>query len=282
MRKLMFGLFGLTVSLTWAQTRVTSLTGDIRVHPDFESKSLGNKRQVTVYLPPGYDASPKRRYRVLLMHDGQNIFDGMRSFIPNQEWRADETATSLIEAGLIEPIIIVGVDNAGMDRGNEYLPLEIRAGGGQKIGGKADQYAAFLIDEVLPFIKKTYRVAPGKVGVCGSSFGGIISLHLGLAHPEVFDRIGVFSPSLWVGGGAMTRRVAALPRAFASRFWIDMGTQEAPEAEAAAKGLGQAFVARGWKMGENVTVVIDKGAQHNERAWAQRFPSFLMWMYGRR
>src|SRR5947208_12782348 len=97
-----------------------TLTGDIRVHKSFHSKILDNDVYVIVYLPPGYQRDKAKRYSVFYLHDGQNIFDGATSFIPGQEWRADEIAQSLILAGKIEPLVIVGVYNTGTDRVNEY------------------------------------------------------------------------------------------------------------------------------------------------------------------
>ncbi|HVL39797.1 MAG TPA: alpha/beta hydrolase-fold protein, partial [Fimbriimonadaceae bacterium] len=114
--------------------RRQSLTGDIRHHRDFESKILGNKRNLIVYLPPDY-AKQTRRYPVVYLHDGQNVFDGLTSYIPNQEWRADEAAEALIRAELIEPLILVGIDNAGIARGDEYLPTRTKFGDNEA-GGK--------------------------------------------------------------------------------------------------------------------------------------------------
>lgn len=99
-----------------------TLTGDIRFHKSFHSKTLGNDRDVVIYLPPGYELNKNKRYAVLYLHDGQNLFDGATSFIPGKEWRVDETAQSLISAGKIEPLIIVGIYNAGKDRIDEYTP----------------------------------------------------------------------------------------------------------------------------------------------------------------
>ena len=80
-----------------------TLTGDIRFHKGFHSNILNNDRDVVVYLPPGYEAHKEQRYPVFYLHDGQNLFDGATSFIPGQEWRADESAQSLIAAGIVEP-----------------------------------------------------------------------------------------------------------------------------------------------------------------------------------
>src|SRR5207342_1318190 len=81
-----------------------TLTGDIQSHPNFPSKTLGNSRDVLVYLPPGYRRSRTRRYPVLYLQDGQNIFDAATAF-GGVEWGADETAQRLIDQKLIEPLI---------------------------------------------------------------------------------------------------------------------------------------------------------------------------------
>src|SRR5579883_3229668 len=91
--------------------RAHTLTGSFRAHPQFHSRFLDRNRDILVYLPPGYETDSRRRYPVLYMHDGQNLFDGATSFIPGQEWRLDETAQQLIQAGTIEPLIIVGIYN---------------------------------------------------------------------------------------------------------------------------------------------------------------------------
>src|SRR5882724_875274 len=138
---------------TFAQQPHT-LTGDIRARKSFHSNTLKTDREVIVYLPPGYDASKRKRYSVFYMHDGQNLFDGATSFIPGQEWRVDETAERLIAAGKIEPLIIVAVNNAGKDRINEYTPAEDAK---YKMGGKADLYGRMLVEELKPFIDSHYR-----------------------------------------------------------------------------------------------------------------------------
>src|SRR6266542_3617 len=96
-----------------AQTMHTRV-GDIRVHKTFHSKILNNDREVVVYLPPDYESDRRKRYSVLYLNDGQNLFDGATSFIAGQEWRVDETAQSLISARQIEPLIIVGIYNTAI------------------------------------------------------------------------------------------------------------------------------------------------------------------------
>jgi predicted alpha/beta superfamily hydrolase len=266
-----------------AQERVSSLTGDIRKHPGFRSEVLGNRRNLAVYLPPGYDEQTGRRYPVLYMHDGQNVFDGMTSFIPNKEWEADEAADRLIRAGKIEPIIIVAIDNAGMERGNEFLPTRAMGGGSREpYGGKADLYGRMISDEIKPMIDSTYRTKRGRAdtALCGSSFGGIVTLHLGLTRPDVFGKIAVVSPSLWWDEGVMMRRAEQLPRKLDLRIWLDMGTREGYVSLQNTRRLKWALEDRGWKIGKDLAYMEDSMAMHNEAAWAKRMEPILLFLFG--
>src|SRR5688572_33073724 len=129
-----------------------TLTGNIQRHANFPSKILGNRRDVLVYLPPGYRRSPKRHYPVLYLQDGQNVFDAATSFA-GVEWGADETAHRLIAAKLIEPIIIVAVANTGVDRIHEYAPTPARIDASKRIKskGRLRSYGRFLVEELKPF-----------------------------------------------------------------------------------------------------------------------------------
>jgi len=257
--------------------RMGSITGNVKFHDEFASKILGNKRKLGVYLPPNYAANPNRKYPVLYLLDGQNVFDGARSFIPNLEWRADEAAQRLIGAGLIDPIIIVAVDNGNTKRIDEYTPTRTERG-----GGEGDKFGQFLTTEVMPFINKTYRTDPlgPKTGLAGSSLGGLITAHLGLKYPTRFGRLGVMSPSVWWDNRVILRTVRGYSGTQRARVWIDMGTRESQEGTRDAQALRDAFLAKGWVSGRNLAYVEDGFAQHNEGAWANRFGEMLMFFYG--
>jgi hypothetical protein len=254
--------------------RVSSLTGEIRQHLAFESKILGNKRNISVYLPPDYDKT-RDRYPVLYMGDGQNCFDGATSYIPNQEWRADETAESLIRGKFVRPFIIVAIDNAQADRANEYLPTK-----SQGYGGRASDYGKFLVTEVKPFVDRTYRTktGPRDTALAGSSFGGIITSYLGLEYPGVFGRLGIFSPSVWFDNRVILKMVAAKAKP-GQRIYIDIGTKEGPFSTVEARQLRDAYAKAGYQLGRDLSYFEDAGAEHNERAWDHRFPSFVMWIW---
>lgn len=261
-----------------------TLTGDVRLHANFHSNILNNDRNVIVYLPPGYAQSRKQRYSVFYMHDGQNLFDGATSFIPGQEWRVDEVAQELIKAHKIEPLIIVGIYNAGSERVNEYTAA---ADPKYKAGGRADLYGRFLVEELKPFIDKTYRTKTdgAHTGLGGSSLGGLISLYLGLKYPEVFTRIAVVSPAVWWADDHIVHFTEAQTRKPPLRIWLDIGTKEGRDAKEAektmndARRLKNALMKKGWQEGTDLKYVEGENAEHNERAWAARTPQLLEFLF---
>ena len=270
-----------------AAQRTHTLTGDIRLHKDFHSQALNNNRDVIVYLPPGYDRDKRRRYSVFYLHDGQNLFDGATSFIPGQEWRLDETAQTLIVGGRIEPLIIVGIYNTGKDRVNEYTPVEDP---NYKAGGKADLYGRLLVEELKPFIDKTYRTKRGAshTGLGGSSLGGLVSIYLTLKYPKVFGRVAVVSPSVWWANNQIVRYVESLPKNPPLRIWLDIGTKEGRNADEAQKTvngarlLKESLIKKGWRLEEDLKYFEAQDAEHNERAWAARVEQILEFLFPRK
>ena len=253
-----------------------TLTGDFRTHESFHSKFLEWDHTLIVFRPPGYDADAARRYPVLYLHDGQNIFDQATSV--GQEWRVDETALGLITAGQMAPIVIVGIYNTGEHRIDEYTPT---VDAEHHHGGKADQYGRMLVEEIKPFIDREYRTLPDapNTGLGGSSLGGLLTMHLGLRHPGVFSRLAALSPSVWWDNRIIVREVNELPAKLPLRIWLDAGTQEGEEVIADARALRDALVAKGWIVGQDLTYIEAEGAQHNEASWASRVDSVLKFLY---
>lgn len=255
-----------------------TLTGDVRMHRNFPSEFL-SPRNVLVYLPPGYDTpeNKTRRYPVLYLHDGQNCFDGATSFIPGKEWRVDEAAQHLIETGQIEPLIIVAAYNTGVERMNEYTPTK----DGRGRGGKADTYGKLLTKELKPFIDSVYRTKRGAedTALGGSSLGGLVTLHLGLKHSDTFRRLAVLSPSVWWNNKAILKTVNNLGKRPSTRIWLDIGTAEGFSTLPDTRLLRDALFAKGWAIGKDLAYVEADGAEHNEEAWAARFPSILQYLF---
>src|SRR6266480_4524482 len=166
--------------------RKHTLTGNIKVHRAFPSKFLGNRRDILVYLPPGYRRFSWRRHSVLYLHDGQNIFDASTSF-GGVEWGVDETADQLIRNGQMDEVIIVGLYNTGANRLYEYTPCCDPTYG----GGGADSYEKFIIDTVKPYIDRGFRTIPKRedTALMGSSLGGLLSFYMGWTRSDIFSRV---------------------------------------------------------------------------------------------
>ena len=286
MRRALYLVATLTVMLALNNARARgfvpqaqhTLTGDFRTHAKFHSKFLPTDRDVLVYLPPGYAREKHRRYPVLYLHDGQNLFDGATSFIPGQEWRVDETAQSLIESRAIEPVIIVGIYNTGKERVDEYTPS---ADPKIKMGGKAELYGRLIVEELKPFIDSHYRTKSDAkdTGLGGSSLGGLVTMYLGLRYPNVFGKLAVVSPSVWWDNRRILGDVSAFGSKQHARIWLDMGTDEGPNAASDARSLRDALVAKGWRLGADLEYFEAVGAKHTETAWAQRVDPMLRFLF---
>lgn len=250
----------------------------VHYHHDFASQFLPHARTVTVWLPPGYDHDPHRRYPVLYLHDGQNLFDAHTAFA-GVPWRCDESAEQLARTGEITPLIQVGVYNTP-DRLKEYGPT-----------GRADDlatgYARFLTEELKPFIDAEYRTRTGPefTGVCGSSMGGLISLELARRHSDVFGRCAALSPSLWWDGERLLHELGDRPEQLAHcRVWVDMGTREGPSSDGlppmVRRARRLAFHLRHTEPHQFRYTEAD-GGMHNEWAWAARYPDVLRFLFPR-
>ncbi len=251
-------------------------TGTFRIHEGFRSEHLEHERSIIVYLPPGYRPSAARRYPVLYLQDGQNLFDPATS-ATGSAWRVDETARDLIAAGEVEPLIVVGVYNAGEHRIDEYAPTRREEIG----GGRADHYGRMLVEELKPFIDRTYKTLPGaaNTGLGGSSLGGLLAMHLGLRNPTAFGRLAIMSPSVWWDDRVIVREVEALTHRLPFRVWLDAGTDEGPEVVADARLLRDALLARGWQAGEDLAYLEAEGGRHDESSWAARVGPMLRFLF---
>ena len=261
-----------------------TLTGNIQSHAQFESRILRNRRDILVYLPPGYRRTLRRRYPVLYLNDGQNVFDAATAF-GGVEWGADETAQRLIGKRWIEPLIIVAVANTGINRLHEYAPtagvIDANAKRKKRSHGWLRKYGRFLIEELKPFMDRQYRTKPEAefTGLGGSSLGGLAALVLGLWFPHVFSRVAVMSPSIWWDDGAIFRIVGQIEKKPSLKIWLDTGTHEPGWEQAAV--LRDRLVEAGWRLYDDLHYTEAEGADHSEGAWAARFEAVLRFLYPR-
>jgi predicted alpha/beta superfamily hydrolase len=259
-----------------------TLTGNIKRHRAFLSKILGNRRDILVYLPRGYRFLSRRRYPVLYLNDGQNLFDSATSF-SGVEWGIDETAERLIKENLIEPLIVVAVANTGEQRIHEYAPtrgvIDAKAKRKKRSKGLARKYACFLIDELKPYIDRKYRTNPDAefTGLGGSSLGGLATLAIGISYPQVFRRLMVMSPSIWWDDFAIYRLIDSIEQKPPLKIWLDTGTAE-PGWEQ-ARELLKRLVEKGWKPQRDVQYMEAQGGEHSEAAWAARVEPALRFLF---
>jgi predicted alpha/beta superfamily hydrolase len=259
-----------------------TLTGNIKRHRAFASNILANRRDILVYLPSGYRPSSRRRYPVLYLHDGQNVFDAATSFA-GVEWGVDETAERLIQENLIEPLIIVAVANLGEQRIHEYTPtrgvIDAKARRKKRSKGLVKKYAQFLIDELKPFIDRKYPTKPEAAftGLGGSSLGGLATLAIGIGYPQVFSRLMVMSPSIWWDDFAIYRLVDSIQQKPSVKIWLDTGTAE-PGWEQARELLNR-LLEKGWKFQKDILYMESDGADHSEGAWAARVEPALRFLF---
>jgi len=273
------------------------IAGQLRKHDQFLSRFLRNSRDVILYLPPDYDSQPFKRFPVLYLQDGQNLFDRATSFA-GHDWNVHGAADHLIGIGAVAPLIVVGIYNTGKSRIREYTPTRAPKLG----GGSADRYARFLIEEVMPFVQREYRVnADARVtGIGGSSLGGLLSLYLGLKHPQVFGKIAALSPSVWWDGRMMMRFAASAtlrpperkrrsifrfrsaepgPPALRPSIWLDIGSKEGPRIVPDVEQFRDILLQKGWRLGEDLHYERVEGGEHNELAWSQRIGRVLQFLY---
>jgi predicted alpha/beta superfamily hydrolase len=268
-----------------AERLPATIIGNLKIH-QLDSKTLGGPRPIRVWLPPGYDAHPNSRYSVLYVHDGQNCFDRATSAFGN-EWQIDETLTKLISEKRVPPLIVVGIDNGLANRINELTYSADPTRG----GGQADKYAEFLLTEVKPFVEKMYRThsGPAHTFLGGSSLGGLMSLEMARRHPNTFGAVIAMSPTLWWDHESLTKDITKNATSLRNtRVWLDMGTREgvstsnatsakkeASDNVEAARRLDEAL-AKGHI--ERRLVIDSQHPEHNEPAWAARFPEAIEYL----
>lgn len=237
----------------------------------FYMPGLDRYRRIWVYLPPGYAGSGKR-YPVLYMHDGQNLFDEL--IAPFGEWGVDECLDSLATKNGTA-CIVVGIDNGSNKRMSEYNPYPFR-----DFMGEGDAYVDFLVQTLKPYIDNHYRTQPGEAttSVAGSSMGGLISLYAVLKYPRVFGSAGIFSPAFWTAP-ALDNYIDSLPTSVSARLFFYAGEQESKEMVPDMERIADKVAL---KSSYFTYYVVDPEGKHNEPAWRKWLPVFFSWLYQNR
>jgi len=238
-----------------------------------EHPALGGERDVIVALPPVAARAPGRRFRVLYMHDGQNLFDPETSFAG--DWQLGPTLA--YHARLGRHAIVVAVPNGRERRISEYTPFEDPVRG----GGEADAYLTFLADVLKPLVDANFPTLPGRefTSIAGSSLGGLLSVYAHFRRPDIFGASAVLSPALWFADGAIHRYITDAP-AVGGRIYLDVGIEEGPDELADVRRLRDQLVARGYRLDDTLRYVEEEGADHHESRWGGRFRDALPFLLG--
>ncbi|MFT3678949.1 MAG: alpha/beta hydrolase-fold protein [Ferruginibacter sp.] len=270
-----FSIAGWADDFTKAPKQHTVSTQVQIIDSAFKIPQLNRERRIWLYLPEGYNKN-KKRYPVLYMQDGQNVFDNYTSGYG--EWGVDECLDSLIESGK-PACIVVGIDNGNDKRMSEYNPYEFTMHDSAlsiTFEPEGDAYVDFLAKTLKPYIDKKYRTLPSKENtiVAGSSMGGLIAYYAMLKYPAVFGKAGIFSPAFWTASG-LDAATDSLGDNLSGKLFFYMGEPE-------GKKYVDDMISIQEKIGKNSSAVIysviDPEGRHNEAAWQKWFPAFYTWI----
>ena len=260
-------------NIAWSQPRPPSALPNVEIlNPPMVMPGLDRRRTIRLYLPPGYDQSDKR-YPVLYLHDGQNLFDAATANAG--EWEVDEALNELARAGKLE-LIAVGIDHGAEKRIAELSPWDHPKHG--KGEGKA--YMEFVVKVVKLYVDLHYRTLPGRehTGIMGSSLGALISHYALYQYPETFGRGGLLSPAYWFATEVYAMTAArVLPRD--TRLYFSVGDGEGRETIDNVNRM-LALVAQKSLPAKNMLFEYAPQAGHNEAAWRVRFPHAVEWLFG--
>ncbi|MFI2813009.1 alpha/beta hydrolase [Microbulbifer sp. JSM ZJ756] len=250
-----------------------TVAGNVQILSPVTMDSLGRQRTIRLYLPPGY-SDGDRRYPVLYMHDGQNLFDNATAYA--REWGVDETLNRFAaETGL--ELIVVGIDHGNERRIHELVPFDHPEYG----PAEGQAYLEFIVNQLKPLVDARFRTLPDRLhtAIMGSSLGGLMSHYALLQHPETFSRAGVFSPAYWIAPQfhALARDTA---RGDDTRLYLLVGGAEGDEMVQGYRDmerlLGQQRPAGSWR------ARLVEGAGHNEAFWREEFARAVRWLFAAR
>lgn len=233
----------------------------------FYIPQLARYRKIQVYLPSNYSSS-KKRYPVLYMHDGQNLFD--EYYAPFGEWGVDEALDSLQKLTGKYAIVVA------VDHGNEKRLTEYNFEDNTKYGSaEGKNYIDFLATTLKTFIDKKYRTKKGKshTAIAGSSLGGLISTYAVLQYPETFGTAGIFSPAYWIAPSIDSLTKSASKK-IANRFWFYAGENESSDMVPVMKIIKNNIEKN---IKNDFLFSVDVTGAHNEKTWRRWFPSFYLW-----
>ena len=242
---------------------------------DYEIPQLGASRRIIALLPHNYHTSNKR-YPVLYLNDGQNLFSEASRY---GNWAIDKRLTKLASAGL-DDIIIVSIDHGKKDRIKEYNPYVLSRFGKSK--GK--KYVQFIVDTLKSHVDKTFRTKPERhfTGIGGSSMGGLISMWAGLNRSEVFSKLLVFSPAFWISPLINYNSFIFNPQGPMDVYFY-AGEKESQAMIPQLKRVKSILMKRSKPEAPiKLEVSIHPKGEHHEHYWGEEFPKAVKWLFFRK
>jgi leucyl aminopeptidase len=242
------------------------------IEEDYEIPQLGRRRRISALLPHDYHAVDTH-YPVLYLHDGQNLFNGQNY---HQNWAIDESLAQLAQEGF-KDLIIIAIDHGGEERVTEYSPyFNPRFG-----DGDGEKYMQFLMETLKPYVDNKFRVLPDRenTGIGGSSMGGLISLYAGMRYQEVFGKLMIFSPSLWISPKVFydTSRFVATRQ---TDMYVYAGEKESRNHISNVNRLRNSLFRSGVDQSLlRYHTTINPEGSHNEGFWREEFPEAVKWLY---
>lgn len=255
--------------------------GDVRSLGEFNIHALNRKREVLIYLPPGYEVEVRRRYPVMYMWDGQNLFDESTAF--SHEWQVDEACERMIKSGEIPPIIVVAIYNGQESRTSEQSPWSCPH---FDVKGEGEAFVSWVAQDLKARIDRGFRTLPEAehTGIGGSSMGGLTALYAGFRFPEVFGKVMAMSPSLWFASKRIFSYVREQQKPAESRIYLDSGHFEGSRANhhkmlRQAMDMAELLKTKGFSEGQDLRWVEDPHGHHSEADWARRLPAALNYLW---
>jgi predicted alpha/beta superfamily hydrolase len=266
-------LLATTAAMAAPATKPSTAQPNVVVLPQpFEIASLHRTRTVRLYLPPSYATAPAKRYPVIYMHDGQNLFDDATSYAG--EWGVDESMNELARTKGFEAIVV------GIDNGGEHRNSELTSWANPRIAAvEGPQYMAFVVETLKPWIDAHYRTLPGResTAMIGSSLGGLVTHYALLRYPQVIGKAGILSPSYWISQKVYDD-TKAHPWPAGTRTWFYIGGQEDEEAVPDVERM-LALLATQPHPAQDIAWHVEPRARHNEQAWRVEFPRVVAWLF---
>lgn len=263
----------------WPNAGSTAPIGVSIFSDDMLMPQLNRRRRIWVYLPPDYGQTTKR-YPVIYMHDGQNVFDKATSFVG--EWGVDETLNRLAAQGDAGAIVIA-IDNGGRNRDEEFHPIVPDTG----LPGKADAYLEFIVTTLKPLVDSAFSTKSDRLNtaIMGASSGGTIALYGALKYPDIFGKAAMFSTPLWLAPRFDTMVASINAYRADTKLWFicsateKVGTGQAGMFAKDQPALIDALAVAGFSRTTQLNASIDALGQHGETFWGPKFEDAYKWLF---